>query len=1038
LNRLNSLPTERGSGHVERIAAELSTRPHQLSVERLATPLGVDDAVPLFGWRLPSRNGGERQAAYRIRVLACPGPVDGDPVGATEVAWDSGEVSSARSVDVAYGGPALAPRTRYRWAVGVRFVGSPAAGPVWSEPATFETGLLGVPIAGRWIGAAEVTGAVDLDRVSPERDISRIWLPGSGAAGAATFRRTFHLPGGRPLLWARLRTGGSVASEAVVNGVVVRERDDLVAVLRPGENEIVVRCVAARPGHGGLLLRLDIAATAHPVLSLGSDDTWQVRGDDDTDWCLAEAIGVNGRAPHGRDEATLRPSSYLCGEVALGKPVARARLRATALGVYEVSVNGRRVGADRLAPGWVDFARRVPYQTWDVTDLLGAGGNTVAAVLADGWALGNLCWFGSQHYARRRAFVAELDVLYRDGTRQLFGTHDGWRLGEGEIRYADLQNGQVVDARVGLPGWDRPHRGSEPVVQTWPNAVEVPVRHRTFEAQVAPPIEVRQTVAPVTVTAKEAGRFVVDFGQNLVGWIRLRLRAPAGHRVMVGFAEMLDSGGELYLAGLRGARASDEYVAAGAADGEVFEPTFTVHGFRYCEISGYPGILDPEAIMARVVYAAMPAIGWFSCSDERLNRLQRNIVWSQRGNFLTVPTDCPQRDERLGWTGDVQAFAATATFNYDVRNFLRKWLRDVRDAIGPDGGVPHVAPDVLSPQMGSPQVGAAGWGDAIVIVPMALLNSYGDTRSIEENLSAIAGWLNYLERHSDGLIRPAEGFGDWLAIDATPTDLVATAFFAHTARLAGELAATVSDARAEQWHALHARVRLAFRERFVRGGGRLSVDTQTGYVLALHFGLLDPHERERATASLVAAIAARNWHLSTGFLGTPYLLHVLSDNGRLDVAYRLLTTTTFPSWLYPILAGDATTIWERWDSWTESRGFQDPAMTSFNHYAYGAVGDWLYRVVGGLSAVEPGYRRARIAPRPGGGITSARTSLETPYGTLSCDWRLEHGDVVIDVEVPPNTTAEIVAPDGRGFDGAGRVEVHAGQHRVIARTAIDR
>jgi alpha-L-rhamnosidase len=978
--------------------------PHHLTVERTAAPLAVDDPYPLFGWQLPS--SAHRQTAYRIRVLACPDPVDGDPVTAADVTWDSGVVPAATSVDVAYAGPPLTARTRYRWAVGIRS----GAGLVWSEPATFETGLLGEPIAGRWIGSVRPDTDVDLDRSGPETDIARIGLPGSRTA---TFRRGFELPGGHPVLWARLRTGSSVRAEVIVNGTGVGERDDLTAVLRPGDNEILAHCQTTSDEPGGLLLRLDIAATGHPVLTIGTDGTWQVRAGGD--WQPAEVIGVNGRPPHGRDPATHRPSCYLSGRVVLGKPVASARLRATALGVYEVRVNGEPVGADRLAPGWVDFTRRIPYQTWDVTGLLQPGRNEVAAVLADGWALGNLCWFGARHYAARRAFVAELDVRYRDGTRELIGSDDTWLAGDGPIRYADLQNGQVIEASAGT--------STAPVV-------EVPVTHGPLEAQLAPPIEVRHSLEPVAVTAKGAGRFIVDFGQNLVGWIRLRLRAPAGHRVLASYAEMLDAGGDLYLAGLRGARACDEYIAAGTGD-EVFEPTFTVHGFRYCEIRGHPGDLTAAAITAEVVYAAMPAIGRFTCSDERVNRLQRNIVWSQRGNFLTIPTDCPQRDERLGWTGDAQVFAATAAFNYDVRNFLRKWLRDVRDAIGPDGGVPHVAPDVLSRQSGKPEVGAAGWGDVIAVVPMTLLRAYGDTRSVEENLPAIAGWLGYLEEHSTDLIRPDDGFGDWLAMDPTPRDLVATAFFAHAAALVADLAAEVGDDRAEQWRALHGRVRRAFRERFVRGGGRLTVDTQTGYVLALHFGLLDPSERPAATDRLVAAIAARDWHLSTGFLGTPYLLDALSDNDRIDVAYRLLTTETFPSWLYPVLAGGATTMWERWDSWTESGGFQDPAMTSFNHYAYGAVGDWLYRVVGGVAAAEPGYRRARIAPRPGGGITSASTSLETPYGPLRCDWHLDGGEIVIEVEIPPNTGAELVAPDGRSFDGADRVEVGPGRHRKV-------
>ncbi|HZC28093.1 MAG TPA: family 78 glycoside hydrolase catalytic domain, partial [Actinopolymorphaceae bacterium] len=491
------------------------------------------------------------------------------------------------------------------------------------------------------------------------------------------------------------------------------------------------------------------------------------------------------------------------------------------------------------------------------------------------------------------------------------------------------------------------------------------------------------------------------------------------HRLMVRHAEVLDHRGELYVDALRSACATDEYTLRGDSDGEIFEPRFTVHGFRYAEVVGHPGDLDPADVTAIVAYADMEQVGDLQCSDPRLNQLQHNIVWGQRGNFLTVPTDCPQRDERLGWTGDAQVFASTAAFNYDVRTFLRKWMRDLRDGQQPDGGVPHVAPDVLTRRSfgfggdGRAAVGAAGWGDAVAVVPWESLRAYADRRLVAESYDAVNSWLHYLAANSTDHIRPAKGFADWLSPTPTPSDLVATAFYAYAAKLASAMARELYRTDdAERWEKVYDEVRAAFRSRYVRGGGRVESGTQTSYVLALHFGLLDPAEEPRAAERLVEEIESRNWHLSTGFLGTPYLLPVLAKAGREDVAFRLLTQDSYPSWLYPVVHGDATTMWERWDSWSDSRGFQDPGMTSFNHYAYGAVGAWLYETVGGIAPGAPGYRHLVVRPRPGGGISWAQARLETVHGLVSTHWWIDGDAFLLDVTVPANATAEVWLPTG--------------------------
>jgi alpha-L-rhamnosidase len=995
-----------------------SLGPVDLTVERATGPLGVDEPRPLLSWRVAGPGRGRRQTAYQIVVTGEDGAVS----------WDSGVVASADSVDVPYSGPPLPARTLQHWRV--RIADEAGRWSAWSEPASWETGQLGT--AGwqaRWITSPDEAAAprrVDLDTLAPFVNIERIWAAGDPAPDAAQLRAEFEVPPGRRVLGARLIVAGAAEVSAWLNGIPVSaaEGDDVRAALRVGRNVLAILAVAgALPG--GLVARLEVAVEDLPPVVLVSNDRWRAQnrppaapqaepagwtdpGYDDSGWPKAAALGAHGGPPWGREPITYRPSPYLRRDFHLAAPVRRARLYAMAAGLYTLAINGGPVGDHCLAPGWTDYHVRVPYQTYDVTALLRQGDNTLGAVLADGWYAGQVGFLRSGHYGQVRALRAELHIEHDDGTRTRLGTDEAWRTGTGAIRYADLQNGEVFDARLEPHGWRLPAFDDA----VWPRATVVPGPAGLPEAQIAEPIRVRHQLPARDITQRRPGTFIVDFGQNITGWVRLRLRGEAGHRVILRHAEVLDHRGELYLEALRTARATDEYVLRGDPDGEVYEPTFTVHGFRYCEVSAHPGTLVAEDITALAAHADMPATGEFACSSPELNRLQDNIVWSQRGNFLTVPTDCPQRDERLGWTGDAQVFTATAAFNYDVRSFLRKWLRDVCDAQRPDGAIAHVAPDIMTAAEDSDPArwaGSGGWGDAIAIVPERLLTAYADRRATTETLDAMEGWLRYLDRRGGG-DQPDGGYGDWLAVTPTPKDLVNTAYFAYTARLAARLAATLDDPRADGWHALADRLRTRFQAAYVGGEGRVTSGTQTAYVLALHADLLEPDDRAAAVARLVIEVQARHDHLTTGFLGTPWLLDALTDGGRVDVAYRLLMQDSYPSWLYPVVHGGATTIWERWDSWSDSRGFQNPHMTSFNHYAYGAVGDWMYRTVAGIAAAEPGYRHIRVRPRPGGGLTWARASLSTVYGLAAVSWRLDGGEFALDLTVPPNTTAEVWLP----------------------------
>ncbi|MEU3509190.1 family 78 glycoside hydrolase catalytic domain [Streptomyces longwoodensis] len=1039
-------------------------RPVGLTTERLVEPIGLDEGRPLLGWRVEGEGRGRVQSAYRVAVA-----VESDPARTDAcVVWDSGWQGGAETADIAYGGPDLAPRTRYVWRVRVADERGLRSG--WSEPAGFETGLApGAPDAtaafrAGWItapGEAALSALPDLDTRDGEHDVHRVRAAARGSR--TVFRARFAArPGAVPAEARLLADAAGQLVEAVLNGVPVPADGTPSAALAAalaapvdGWHVLAVRVTAADGAEPHLLAALaDGTPRAHPgppvPHAAATDDSWRARvcdddglearrwadpaldDRDDTRWPRAVAAGRNGDAPHGRATVSYRPSPVLRREFDLTAPAVRARLYASSTGIHELRLNGERVGTEELAPGWTDYDRRVTYRAHDVTALLTVGPNALAAVLADGWYTGNLCIFGNRHYGTVRALAALLVVDHPDGTSSTIATDDDgrWHTVPGPVRYADLQNGEVHDARREQPGWDTAGyslaAGPDAPGSVGPGAagrqpaVAAPVpAGMTVLAALTPPVRAQREIPAASTRELPGGRLLADFGENLVGRVRIEVRGPAGARVLLRHAEALRHDGEPYTENLRTARATDEYVLCGDPAGETWEPRFTTHGFQYCEITPLPPAAGGDAPQIRsatavALWADMPATGSFSCSHDGLNTLHGNIGRSLRGNFLSVPTDCPQRDERMGWTGDIQVFAPTAAFYHDIRGFLRGWLRELRGAQHPDGAVPHTVPDMFRRAVpgGDPAgtAGAAGWGDAAGTVPAALLTAYGDRRIAEESLDSAAAWLGHLAAHSDAGVRPADGFGDWLALTDTPTDLVATAYYAHAARTAAWLAATAGRADLERdWTRIHQEVRAAFRERWVGGGGRLRPATQTAYVLALHIGLLDPDEIPAAADRLADEIASRGHHLTTGFLGTPWLLDALTDAGRIDTAHRLLLQDSYPSWLYPVGTG-ATTIWERWNSWSDSTGFADASMTSFNHYAYGAVGDWIHRTVGGLAPAAPGYRRVLVAPRPPAEVTSARTALRTDHGTVRVAWRREPDRFTLDVAVPPGVTAEIRVP----------------------------
>jgi alpha-L-rhamnosidase len=732
----------------------------------------------------------------------------------------------------------------------------------------------------------------------------------------------------------------------------------------------------------------------------------------------------------------MAPAPYFRRSFTLKQPVRSAQLAITALGVYEAEINGQRVGDQVLAPGWTDYRKRVAYQVYDVTALLRAGENVLGAVLGDGWYCGYVAWKKRQFYGERPSLLAQLRVVLGDGTAVTVGTDSTWKTLTGPILENDLLKGEAYDARLELAGWSEP---GYPAVD-WQPVLTIDGVKAELVTSAAPPVRRIQELTPIAETRPGEAAWlkrVFDLGQNFNGRVRIAVRSKRGTTLIIRHAEMLQKDCLLYTENLRGARATDYYTCRG--DGlETWEPRFTFHGFRYVEVEG----LQPEETLELtgiVLHSDMAPTGSFECSAPMLNQLQHNIVWGQKSNFLDVPTDCPQRDERLGWTGDAQVFIRTACFNSDVRGFFYKWMQDMRDAQKATGALPPVVPDPDATDLAD---GGPAWSDAIIICPWTIYLCYGDQKILEDHYDAMRRYMDFLHAHrckdhirSHPDVDPWGGFGDWLALDGgptegrTPKDLIGTALYAYVASLMVRMSKVLGfEEQAQGYERLHGEIGRAFQHRFVTPAGLLAADTQTAYVLALQFGLIPGKTRPAAVGELVRMLEKAKYHIATGFVGTPYILDVLETHGRLDLAYKLVEQETFPSWLFPVKNG-ATTIWERWDGWTPEKGFQDKGMNSFNHYAYGAVGAWMYRTIAGLELDpdEPGYRHIVFRPRPGGSITWAKAHLVTPQGEAGIHWELMGETLQLKLEIPAGSWATVDAPEGYA---QGPSRLGSGVHEV--------
>lgn len=738
------------------------------------------------------------------------------------------------------------------------------------------------------------------------------------------------------------------------------------------------------------------------------------------------------------------PVQYYRNEFILKKSVESARIYATSLGLYELHLNGEKVGDQLFTPGWTSFNKRLQYQTYDVTSMLKEK-NSISAMVSDGWYRGFIGWKDQRnYYGDKLGLLVQLQINYTDGSSEIVKTDNSWKVSTGPILEADLYNGEFYDANLEQAGWNLYGFNDK----NWKPVIEFKGKNEILVAPQGPPVKAIQGLKPIKKITTPKGELVYDMGQNMVGWLRIKLSGEKGDTVRLMFAEVLDKEGNFYMENLRSAKCTDTYIFA--ADGEVvYEPHFTFHGFRFVKVVGVDKAPGMDEVTGVVIHSDMEPTGTFECSNQLVNQLQHNIQWGQKGNFLDVPTDCPQRDERLGWSGDAQVFSMTAGYNFDVAGFYTKWMKDVYADQLDNGKVPHVIPDVLKGGGG-----ATGWADAVAIIPWTVYKIYGDERILKESYPAIVKWIDYMNKRAgeDFLWTGDAHFGDWLAYATTRSDypgattekdLIATAYFYYTSTLAAKMARIVGKKEdVKKYERLASDIKDAFNNEFVTPNGRLVSHTQTAYALALSFDLLPDGIKERA-ASYLANDVENFKHLTTGFLGTPLLCHVLSASGRDDLAFMLLNRKEYPSWLYPVTRG-ATTIWERWDGQKQDGTFQSTGMNSFNHYAYGAIGEWLYGWVAGIKVDEanPGYKHFYLQPHPGGGLSYANAKFRSMYGTIASMWKIENNTMYYGIEIPVNTSATVTLPgaaanvliNGKGIqdvqnvDGGVQVKLGSGMY----------
>jgi alpha-L-rhamnosidase len=1001
--------------------------------EYKSNPIGIEEPVPRFSWIVESAEENkyaERQTAYRIivsrsneNIFNCSGDV-----------WDTGKIISAKTCQIDYGGESLLPVTEYFWRIMVWDENDVASD--WSIPARWVTGLF---TPGEW--QARLIG-LDTWLENYRKNVKFaftagkdkwIWHPDINDIKCDVYfrksftidRRTNHQKihilisadewwvlyiNGREVdrsdryifSWARpklIEISGNI--EQGVNQIAIQTSNSYLD--KPGLSAVVF---GADPEDVKIICRTDKnwKCTKHFIADWFSTDA------DDSDWENASVYARMGdlpwRIPH--HELILPPPVYLRKDFRIAKKVKHAFLFGTALGIIHFRLNGIKVSSDLFTPGWTDYGKRLHYRAYDVTELMiDENKNTLGCILADGWYSGYVAW------ERRRGLYGEypralirLHIEYRDGSTDSIVSDESWKASYGPHREADILMGEIYDAREEekLLGWDTPEFSDT----AWDSVIAEPVAPRNICSHPGPPVKEMIELPTRAIFIPAPGVYIFDICQNIAGYARLKITGTRGTEIRLRYGEMLRPDGSLYTTNLRNARATDVYILKGGRE-ETWSPLFTYHGFRYVELTGCETAPAPETITGVAIHADMKKSGSFRCSDPVINKIYENICWSIKSNFMDIPTDCPQRDERLGWL-DSNVFPVAA-YSFDVTAFYTKWLADINDAQSENGAYPPIAPlpDLAT---GPLYEGAPAWADSGILIPYLLYRYYGDVRATERYYGHMQKYIDYLVVHSDGLIRPDYGYGDWLSVDTeTPRSLIGTAYFAHVSNVMATLARIIGrydDSR--KYHVLSNSVRKAFNDKFVGDNGRILGDSQTAYILALQFGLLESPVKEKAVARLMSDIEQRGGQLTTGFIGISHLLTVLSDNGRGDLAFNLVSRISFPSWGYMIQCG-ATTIWERWNSWTQETGFYDPLMNSFNHFSLGAFGHWLFESLAGIRINIPSEsHRFTIRPELPFALSETIGLYGSIDGNIYTRVRNDQGDKTFEIKIPVNSSARVILP----------------------------
>lgn len=994
--------------------------PVELKCEYKTNPTGIDEKHPRFSWLTKHEDCNSFQTAYRIIITSSSQRLlikEGD-------VWDSGKVTSSESTLIKLTGNPLHSNKTYYWQVIIWNERDEASS--WSEPAEFSTGLFGQDEwEAKWI--SHIYNEAPKKSIGFQSGIDKwIWYPFNSLDGkfkSIVLLKTFELDRFSDIESASLIVTADEKCKLYLNEKLLAESDDKIfswarpvsieinELLNEGENQFRVIGLNSYVETPGFILRLEIKYKSGKTIVINTDESWKASIEaDEKDLVNADIVALAGDKPWRlpQSELSLNPAAYFRKSFKTTKKINRAFVYCSSLGLYNLQINGKQVSENRLTPGWSDFHSRVNYNSYDVTSILNLSSeHIINLILADGYYSGYCGWEkGRGYYGKFPAVKFQLMISYDDGSDEIICTDEHWSSSEGPIREADILMGETYDSNYesSIKGWDS-YNFDESNFKKVTVIADINPELTSYKTE---PVRQRFEFKPQSITRSGDNKFIIDFGQNFAGFARLVLRNVGRQKISLRFAEMLNEDGSLYTDNIRMARAQDTYISKGYTE-EIWEPLFTYHGFRYVEISGLENI-DDRTVLGISINSLPEQTASFTSSDSRLNKLFECILWNQKSNYLDIPTDCPQRDERFGWTGDAVSYFPTAAFNFDVSSFYKNWFENLFDAQRMDGALPPFAP-LADMGVGPVYFNSAGWADAGIITPYLFYEFYKDIDLLEKYYERMKIFIKSLEIQSSDLILPDYGYGDWLCIgEATSKSFIATAYFAYDCSVMKKIASILGHSNDElYYHELFQKIKQSFRNKFLNSDGTLIQLTQTSAVLSIHFDLLDADEAEKVKSFLIEDITGKNYHITTGFLGLSFLMQVLSSMERNDIAWKVLTNNEFPGWLFMIDNG-ATTLWERWDSFHPDKGFYDPTMNSFNHCSLGCVGEWFFTGIAGIRAIEPGFKKFMIKPFIPDELTYAEASFKTIYGEIKSEWKKDKENLIMKIHVPFNTTAVIVIP----------------------------